>query len=131
MAHRLAEVYSKLTAFFTVYIKEAHAADVYPLGSHVVVKEHSSLAQRVDACNSFAAATSWQLPLLVDGMDNRLMTRLGAHPERFFVVEPARDGRSRLLFCSPGRQGGVQLSDLESFLQQECCVWKTHIEHES
>lgn len=124
-------MYSKLTAFHTVYIKEAHAADVYPLGTHVVVKEHTSLAQRVDACNRFAAATSWQLPLLVDGMDNRLMTTLGAHPERFFVLEPADDGRSHLLFCSPGRQGGVQLSDLESFLQSQCCAWETLIEQES
>lgn len=114
----LQEAYGKCAVFSTVYIKEAHAADEYPLGSHVVVSQHRSLVDRATAARRFTAATGWQLPLLMDGMEDLFTTALAAYPERFFVLEPNAARRSRLLFCSPGRCGGVRLEDLEAFLRE-------------
>ncbi len=39
-----------------------------------------------------------------------------AHPERFYVLAPADDGRTVLRFVAPGRNGGVDIGDLEDFL---------------
>lgn len=144
--HRLEEAYRGRANFVSVYLSEAHAADEYPLGRHVVVNRHTTLSERAAAASGFASAVGWRLPLLLDGMDDALAVALSAHPERYYVLEPAlapcpaaqgegvpaeRAGepmeqaappllsahRTRLLFCAPGRRGGYRLDDLETFLR--------------
>ena len=39
-----------------------------------------------------------------------------ARAERFYVLAPADDGRTVLRFVAPGRNGGVDIGDLEEFL---------------
>lgn len=106
-------------SFVSVYVAEAHAADEWPLGTHVVVAQHTSLAERADVAHRFAAAVDWPLPLYTDAMDNELASALAAHPERFFVLEPLAAGRTVLRFVAPGRVGGYSLDDLAAFLEVE------------
>ena len=56
------------------------------------------------------------LALYVDALDDAIADALRAHPERFYVLAPADDGRTVLRFVAPGRNGGVDIGDLEEFL---------------
>ena len=123
--HALAERYAGRFAFLSVYLAEAHATDEFPLGNHVQVRRHASLAERATAAQRFAAAVGWKLPLWLDTMDDALTDALAAHPERFYVVAPAEGQCARLLFYAPSRYGGYQLDDLEDFLRaslRELCA---------
>ena len=115
-AHALAEAHGGRYAFASVYLAEAHASDEFPLGRHVEVRRHTTLDERRAAARGFAAAVGWRLPLYVDALDDAIADALRAHPERFYVLEPAADGRSVLRFAAPGRNGGVDIGDLEEFL---------------
>ena len=99
-----------------MYLAEAHASDEFPLGRHVEVRRHRTLADRRAAARGFAAAVGWRLPLFVDALDDALADSLRAHPERFYVVGAAAGGRSALRFAAPGRLGGADLGDLEEYL---------------
>lgn len=113
--HRLLDGYATCALFMSVYLSEAHASDEFPLGKHVVIRQHTSLAERADAAKRFVQATGWRLPVYLDGMQNMVSTTLAAHPERFYVFEASSTG-SKLLFCAPSREGGYRLEDLETFL---------------
>ena len=80
------------------------------------MRRHTTLDERRAAARGFAAAVGWRLPLYVDALDDAIADALRAHPERFYVLEPAADGRSVLRFVAPGRNGGVDIGDLEEFL---------------
>ena len=49
-------------------------------------------------------------------LDDAIADALRAHPERFYVLAPAANGRTVLRFAAPGRCGGVDIGDLEEFL---------------
>ena len=111
-------------AFVAIYLAEAHAADEWPLGSHVQVVQHQSLRERADTARRFVEATRWDLaaiPVYLDGLENKFMHGFAAHPERFFVFDRAEGvqaaSSTRLLFSAPGRHGGYRLDDLEDFLR--------------
>ena len=45
--HQLQEDYAGHCNFLAVYIREAHASDEWPLGSHVCLTQHQTLADRL------------------------------------------------------------------------------------
>ena len=116
--HALAERYAGRCVFVSAYLAEAHAADEYPLGRHVAVQRHTSLAERAVAARGFVAAVGWRLPLWLDGMDDALAHALAAHPERFYVLAPTESRRTKLLWRAPGRHDGYHLDDLEAWLRE-------------
>jgi len=72
--------------FLAIYISEAHAQDQWPLGRHVQVNQHKNLKERIDTAKYFVSRFNYQLPVVVDNMENSFMNIYFAHPERFFVV---------------------------------------------
>ena len=119
---RLAATFGSKAQFIGVYLSEAHAADVWPLGEHVIVNHHRTLHDRTAAASRFVRSVGWKFPMFLDSMDNAFANALASHPERCFVFKSAKDlkqPRPVLCFASPGRQGGYQLTDLEQFLQDE------------
>jgi len=78
--------------FITIYIAEAHTQDVWPLGQHVCINKHRSLQDRIVACKRFVDSVSWQLPTVVDAMEDGFMKVYLAHPERFYVFVDGKMG---------------------------------------
>jgi len=68
-----------------VYLHEAHADDVWPLGYGV--KNPTSLAERWAQCDALVARLRLDVEVFVDGMDNAFLHAHGAWPERYFFVE--------------------------------------------
>ena len=131
IAHRdrLAATFRSKAQFVGVYLSEAHAADVWPLGTHVIVKHHRTLQERVIAASRFVKSVGWKFPMFLDSMDNNFAKTLASHPERYFVFRSSTDctqPRPLLCFAAPGRQAGYRLSDLEHFLQKNFPAWRFH-----
>eukprot|EP01052_Picozoa_sp_SAG31_P026332 SAG31_NODE_2379_length_5836_cov_4.527453_8_plen_123_part_00 len=110
--------------FVGLYLSEAHASDEWPLGTHVCVRRHRTVADRVTAAASFAEACGWKLPLYTDTMDDAFAAAFAAHPQRFFVFEdlstacdPGRQARWVLKFVASGRHGGYDVQELGDFLK--------------
>jgi len=72
--------------FLTVYIKEAHPQDKWPLGQHVCVIDHKTIEDRIEVAKRFVRETGWKLPTVVDSMENVFMDTFKAHPERFYGI---------------------------------------------
>jgi len=74
-------------AIVFVYIKEAHASDAWPLGNVVQIPTHQTLEDRINAAKQFIAKTGFEIPILVDGMENKMCSVWGAWPERYFILK--------------------------------------------
>jgi hypothetical protein len=69
-----------------VYIREAHAADVWPIdGPHVL--EPRSTEQRIDTASKFQQATGLLWPIAVDGVQDAFLEAFAPWPFRFFVFK--------------------------------------------
>jgi len=75
-----------------VYLQEAHADDIWPLGYGI--KKHSSLEGRIEACQAFLSKHQALREALdyvvVDAMDDSFLHTYGAWPERYFFA--SREG---------------------------------------
>jgi hypothetical protein len=69
----------------SIYLKEAHAQDVWPLGQHACVLDHKTIDDRITAAKNFCNKYQWQLPMEVDCMDDQFLYTYLAHPERFYA----------------------------------------------
>lgn len=75
-----------------MYIEEAHPTDgwMYQAVRHHVA-QHTTLAERCDAAQLLAAELGVldapDVPLVVDGLDNRASLAYGALPERLVILQ--------------------------------------------
>jgi len=71
-----------------IYLQEAHADDVWPLGYGI--QSHKELADRLGACEGFLKRYPALRQVLdaavVDDMDNSFLHAYGAWPERYYLV---------------------------------------------
>jgi len=99
-----------------VYIREAHAHDVWPIGDAVsrTVRTPSSDKERCALAQRMCKELSMDLPLYVDPVENVFETQFAPWPLRFFVL----DKQARLHYKS---QPTVDLThcpvDLETRLE--------------
>jgi len=78
--------------FLTVYIKEAHPQDLWPLGQHVSVMNHTCIEDRIEVAKRFIAENEWKLETVVDSMENGFMDTFKSHPERFYGIVDCKLG---------------------------------------
>lgn len=80
------------SAFYVVYIAEAHTVDGWQTESNeeqgIRVKQPSAFEERLDAARICAKALGLTIPILVDGMDNNAFEAFAAWPERIYIVNP-------------------------------------------
>jgi len=69
-----------------VYIEEAHANDVWPLGKHVDLPTHKTFADRVAASKILINKYGCRIPVMYDGMDNKFDSIFAVWPERYYLV---------------------------------------------
>lgn len=82
----LAERHRDTTDFLTVYIREAHASDQWPLGTLVCIKQHTSIDERLQAAQQLIDR-GFTLPLVCDTMDNAIEAAYAAWPERYLIID--------------------------------------------
>jgi hypothetical protein len=89
----LYRTYRDRCAFVTVYIKEAHPLDEWQMSSNekegVCYPQPTSLAQRVAIANDFVKRFDYQIPVLVDPMENPANAIYAGWPERIYIVDEA------------------------------------------
>jgi len=90
--HELYEKFKDKVHFLTVYIREAHPQDLWPLGQHVSVLAHKTVEDRIGICSDFVKKNSWKLPTVVDSMQDVFMKEYWCHPERFFAFVDGKMG---------------------------------------
>jgi Iodothyronine deiodinase len=93
----LYERYSKLAAFYVVYIAEAHPSDIWQMQSNikerVIFRNPTTPEERQDVATSCVRKLHLKIPALIDGIDNRVEQQYTGWPDRLFVI--GRDGKLR------------------------------------
>lgn len=71
-----------------VYITEAHAADVWPIGKSAgtINYKHQTIGDRIDCIKKFKSEYNLELPIYADDMDNTFETEYAAWPFRYYCV---------------------------------------------
>jgi len=86
--HEIAESFSDIASFVMVYIEEAHATDVWPLGTKVCVNQHKTIEERIEVAKKYLVEErKCKIPVFVDTMENDFDNQFHAWPERFFILE--------------------------------------------
>ena len=80
--------------FLTIYIKEAHPEDEWQMRVNeregVCYKQPTTLAERAAIASDFVAQTGYDIPIVIDTMDDDAEAAFAAWPERLYVVEAGR-----------------------------------------
>ncbi len=104
--------------FISIYIREAHPTDEWQMDSNekegVCYKQPTTLKERLAIARALVGREQWQLPLLVDDIDNHVDWLFGGWPERMYVIET--DGR----IAYKGKTGpfGFHPEEVEAWLEQ-------------
>ena len=70
-----------------VYIAEAHSRDQWPVGKTIsCVDQTTTLEERLKNAREFRKNFHFEMPMLVDDMDNNFHQTYGSWPFRFFVI---------------------------------------------
>jgi len=80
----------RVVNFLTIYIVEAHAIDEWPVGDPLKITQPISTIERCGVGRSFVKEYNYQLPMLVDLIDNNFSEDWAAWPIRFYVIENGR-----------------------------------------
>jgi peroxiredoxin len=93
--NKLAEQYKDHAAFYIVYIREAHASDIWQdpdnLKDQVLYAEPKNDEERSQMGKLCIAKLGIKFPAVVDGLDNATERAYTGWPERLYVV--GQDGR--------------------------------------
>jgi len=85
--HELLAKFDRIAYFVTVYIVEAHAIDEWPVGDPLKITQPLTTAERVGVARAFVQEYNFQIPLLVDTIENSFSETFAAWPIRFFIVQ--------------------------------------------
>jgi hypothetical protein len=93
--HELYDLFRGSVEFFIVYIKEAHPEDGWVMTPNreegIAVMDAKSDKERSSAAHTCLVKSSIRIPMLMDGLDNRVASAYGGWPDRLYLI--GRDGR--------------------------------------
>lgn len=79
--------------FYAVYIREAHPADGWRMSSNaaagIEIFQPKSFDARREAAGQFCSASQTTVPVIVDGIDNRVGEAYSGFPDRLYLIDPA------------------------------------------
>jgi hypothetical protein len=92
----LHERYADRVEFVAVYVREAHPGDgAWPMGYKTetgdAINQPTAIDQRVDVACQCCKTLEIFMPLLVDGVDDRVGRAYSGMPDRLYVID--RDGK--------------------------------------
>lgn len=99
---RLYDDFHARVHFLLVYVREAHAADEWVMPDNAArglsFDQPTSHAARIAAAKGCAKDFELEMPIVVDGLDDRVKDMYGGFPDRLYVI----DAEGRVAY-----QGGV------------------------
>jgi len=117
--HAIQQRFAGKADFLSIYIREAHPTDEWQMDSNVkegvCYPQPTKLEERLAIARDFVAREKWQIPLLVDDMENKVDFVYAGWPERMYVVET--DGR----IAYKGETGpfGFHPEEVEGWLEKK------------
>jgi len=106
-------IYGEYIDFLCVYIAEAHANDVWPLGKHVDLPSHQSFEDRVAASDILINKYGFnRVPVYYDTMNDAFDSQFSVWPERYYII---KDGNIDHIF-SPTIEYGFDRDDIKNEL---------------
>jgi len=75
--------------FLCVYIREAHASDVWPVDGPQVL-EPQTTEQRVQTARAFLRSIKISWPMVIDGVEDAFLRTFAPWPFRFYVFRGGR-----------------------------------------
>lgn len=77
--------------FLAVYIAEAHARDQWPMGKTIsCVDQPKTLEQRLTNAQQCKKNYNFEVPMVVDNMNNDFHLTYGSWPFRFYVLHQGK-----------------------------------------
>jgi hypothetical protein len=73
-------------SFLCVYIREAHASDVWPIDG-LKVREPQTTEERVQVAATFKTSSGFEWPVAVDCIEDSFLKAYSPWPFRFYVFE--------------------------------------------
>lgn len=102
--------------FVAVYIKEAHPSDGWKSRSNervgIKVKQPTRFEERVKAASQCCGALELTIPMVVDGIDNRVGEAYSGFPDRLYLI----DRNGKIAFKSGRGPFGFIPAELEQAL---------------
>ena len=104
--------------FFCIYIREAHPEDGWQLPinteDEVVFHQPQTDSERAEVAQSCVLRLSFAMPMLIDGVDDRVDIAYSALPDRLFLI----DAEGRLAWRSEMGPWGFDVDSWESAIQE-------------
>jgi hypothetical protein len=105
--------------FYMVYIREAHPTDGWKMASNdregILVKQPTSVTERVAVCELMCEKLNIKLPPLIDGINDEVNKAYSAWPDRLYLV--GKDGR--IAYQGGPGPGGFKPGELEQAIAAE------------
>jgi len=76
--------------FLTVYIREAHANDEWPMGNTYSWNQPQVIEDRLLLAQRFVSEMNYLVPVACDTIDNEFNSIFSAWPERYFILQEGR-----------------------------------------
>ena len=106
-------------AFYVIYIKEAHPDDGWMSAGNVQEDIHvfdpASEAERVELAQTCSLRLQIEMPMLLDGLNNRVASAYGGWPDRLYLVSRA----GRVAYQGAKGPQGFKPEELEAAIQAE------------
>jgi hypothetical protein len=85
--------YKDKVAFLAVYVREAHPTDGWRMDSNdrvgISVKQPTNLDERTGVAQQCCTTLEIEMPLLVDGLDDRVGHLYSGMPDRLYIIDEA------------------------------------------
>lgn len=100
--------------FLAVYIAEAHSRDQWPVGKTIsCIDQPTTIEERIKYAQNFKKNFNFEMPMLIDNMDNTFHNTYGSWPFRFFVIY---DGKL-ILKAQPNKENfGYDLNEIDNWI---------------
>jgi len=74
--------------FLVIYVSEAHAMDVWPIGNTVCIPNHKTIEERIEVAKKhLVEERNCKIPVLVDTMDDSFEKVYKGWPERYYIIQ--------------------------------------------
>jgi len=88
--------YAEHIDFVCIYIAEAHAKEIWPLGNHVDLSSHTTFAERVEASHILTKKYGLNIKMMYDTMSDAFDKTFAVWPERYYLI---RDNKMEKIYA--------------------------------
>jgi len=112
----IAKSFSDIASFLVVYIAEAHASDVWPLGNAICIPDHKTIEDRIKAAKKHILEDrKCGIPILVDTISNEFDYQFNSWPERFYIL---LNNKLEWIAKPSDQDKGFDRKEIENWLNQ-------------